>query len=139
MKRALLHKLEPGRICEVKNPGEEFEVHENFYWIDVPDDTSTSDTYNEEDGTITKWNPLNQELFLTNGYKVARAIAYGDIGNQLDMLFKEIQATGTISADGPWATHIASVKATIPKDDPAAVLAWNQQFVQNQLGNTSPQ
>ena len=36
-------------------------------------------------------------------------------------------ATGTISNTGPWATHISTVKAAIPKDDPAAVLEWNRQ------------
>jgi len=42
----------------------------------------------------------------------------------LDMLYKEILANGTISASGPWATHIATVKSQIPKDDPAAVLTY---------------
>jgi hypothetical protein len=51
------------------------------------------------------------------------------------MLFKELQATGTISNTGPWATHVADVKATIPKDDPAAVMAWNRQLVQQTQGN----
>ena len=61
---------------------------------------------------------------MANGYKVARTIAYGSVGDQLDLLYKEIQTTGTISATGTWAQHIANVKQTIPKDDPAAVLAW---------------
>jgi len=39
-------------------------------------------------------------------------------------LYKEISANGTISASGPWASHVASVKAAIPKDDPAAVLTY---------------
>ena len=43
------------------------------------------------------------------------------------MLYKELKTNGTISNTGPWAIHIANVKATIPKDDPAAVLAWNRQ------------
>jgi hypothetical protein len=49
------------------------------------------------------------------------------------MLYKEILATGAISNTGPWATHITTVKESIPKDDPAAVLAWNQQ----KYGNVS--
>lgn len=128
MKRALIHTLEPGRICEVVNPGDEFEVHANFSWVNVPDDTTVSDTYNKETGEVTKFDPLSIPGFAEQGYKVARTIAYKGIGDQLDMIFKEIQATGTISNSGPWATHIASVKDAIPKDDPAAVLAWNQQY-----------
>ena len=137
MLRALLHSQEPGRICEIKNPGEEFEVHENFSWVDVPDDTTTADTYNE-DGTITKWHPLNQTVFLEQGYAVARGIGYGSIGNQLDMLYKELQTTGTISNTGPWATHISNVKSAIPKDDPSAVYEWNQQWIAAQMANSKP-
>lgn len=136
MKKALLHKLEPGRICEITDV--EFEVHENFYWVEVPDDTQTSDTYNE-DGTITKFNPILQPGFAEHAYIVARGIGYGSLGNQLDMLFHELNSTGTISADGPWATHIASVKASIPKNDPEAVMAWNQAYWQSLQANNNTQ
>lgn len=125
MKRALLHSAEPGRVCEVVAVGSEFEVSLDFTWIDCPDDTLTSHTYDSGTQTFTAFNILSNPGFTENGYKVARAIAYTEIGNQLDMLYKEIQATGTISNVGPWSTHITAVKAAIPKDDPAAVLAWN--------------
>ena len=126
MLRALLHTQEPGRICEVVSPGAEFPVHESFSWVDVPDGTTAIDTYNS-DGSVTKWNPLTQPGFAESGYRVARGIAYTSIGDQLDMLYKELKTNGTISNTGPWALHISNVKATIPKDDPAAVLAWNRQ------------
>lgn len=132
--RALIHQGELGRICEIRNPGEEFEVHDAFSWVDVPDGTTTHDTYND-DGTITKFDITALPGFAENAYQVARGIAYTSVGNQLDMLFKEVQATGTISNTGPWATHIASVKAAIPKDDPQAVYEWNVrhwQSIQNQ-------
>lgn len=131
--RALIHSSEPGRICDIKPVGEEFEVHENFSWVDVPDNTTTHDTYNQ-DGTITKFDITAQPGFAENAYRVARTIAYTDIGNQLDMLFKELQATGTISNTGPWASHIASVKATIPKDNPQAVHEWNMQYWESMQG-----
>ena len=127
MKRALIHLPEPGRICEVVEIGQEFEVHNNFQWVDVPDDTTIADTY-LEGGTIQKFDPTTLPGFVENGYRVARSIAYKSIGDQLDMLFKEIQTTGTISNTGPWATHIASVKAEIPKDNPQAVHEWNQAY-----------
>ena len=132
--RALLHLSEPGRICEVRTPEEEFEVHENFIWVDVPDGTTSHDTYNQ-DGTITKFDITSLPGFAETAYAVARGIAYTSVGNQLDMLFKELQSTGTISNDGPWATHIATVKATIPKDDPQAVHAWNQRHWESLQGN----
>ena len=122
--RALLHNTEQGRICEIREVGEEFEVHPDFQWVDVPDGTTTHDLYNE-DGTITKFDITKLPGFAETAYQVARGIAYTPVGNQMDMLFKELQATGTISNSGPWATHIASVKAAIPKDDPQAVYEWN--------------
>lgn len=127
MKKALISNLEPGRVCDVVEVGQEFETTVDFYWVDCPDDTLTSHTYNQETGEFKAFNVLEQEDFIRDGYKVARAIAYGSIGNQLDMIYKEIAATGTVSADGAWATMVADVKATIPKDDPAAVLAWYEQ------------
>ena len=135
--RALLHFSEPGRICDLVLPGNEFEVHENFQWVDVPDDTTLADTYNE-DGTITKFSITAQPGFIENAYKVARSLAYKDPGAQLDMLYHELQATGTISNTGPWASHITTVKTNIPKDDPEAVLAWNQEQWAAMQGNTSP-
>jgi hypothetical protein len=125
MKKALINSLEPGRVCDVVDVGNEFEVADTFSWIECPDDTVSSHSYNETTGTFTAFDILSMPGFAENAYKVARTIAYTEIGNQLDMLYKELQATGTISSDGPWATHIASVKAAIPKDDPAAVLIWN--------------
>ena len=125
MKRALIHSAEIGRVCDVVEIGSEFEVSSEFTWIDCPDDTITSHTYDAGTQTFKAFDILSMPGFAENAYKVARSIAYTDIGNQLDMLYKEIQATGTISNVGPWSTHISAVKLAIPKDDPAAVLAWN--------------
>ena len=68
MKRALLHSLEPGRICDIVNPGGEFEVHANFSWIDVPDDTTFADRWDPETNTVIKFTPLADPAFVTNGY-----------------------------------------------------------------------
>ncbi len=135
MKSALLNNLEPGRVCDVVEQGKEFDVAPSFRWIPCPDDTTQQHTYNEETGEFIPFDPLSLPGFAEEGYKVARQIAYTSVGNQLDMLFKELQTTGTISADGPWAQHVAAVKAAIPKDDPAAVLAWNQQYIANLQAN----
>ena len=130
MKRALINSLEPGRVCDVVDIGNEFEVADTFTWVDCPDDIISSHTYDATTGTFTAFDILSMPGFTENAYKIARSIAYTDIGNQLDMLYKELQATGTISNVGPWSTHITAVKGAIPKDDPAAVLAWNIAQVQ---------
>jgi hypothetical protein len=135
MKRGLLHSIEPGRICDVVDSGQEFEVHANFTWVDVPDDTTNIDRWDTVNNCVIKFDPTAVPGFAENAYKIARAIAYGSHGDQMDMLFHELNTTGTISNTGPWATHISSVKATIPKDNPAAVLAWNQQQLNKNNGS----
>lgn len=132
MKRALISRIEVGRICEVVEEGNEFEVSQDFFWMPCPDDITTQDTIDMPTGQFIKFDPLLQPGFAEHGYKVARAIAYKSPGEQLDMLFKELSDTGSVNPDGPWATHIASVKAAIPKDDPAAVLAWNRAYAEQQ-------
>ena len=136
MKRALISSLEIGRICDIVAVGEEFEISNDFSWIDCPDEITTQDTYNPDTAEFKVFDILSMPGFAENAYKIARSIAYTSVGNQLDMLYKELQANGTISLDGPWAQHIATVKDTIPKDDPAAVLAWNQAQVD--LMNNQP-
>ena len=136
MKSALLHTLEPGRICQVVDIGQEFEVHTNFSWVQVPDDTTTADRY--QDGTIIKFDPLSSPEFANVAYKIARSIGYSSIGEQLDMLYHELSANGAISTSGTWFNHISSIKSQIPKDDPAAVMAWNQAHWESISGNSSP-
>lgn len=138
MLRALIHSVEPGRICDIVQPGQEFEVHSNFTWVDVPDGTTTADQYFTGNTTVVPWNPLNQPGFAENAYKLARAIEYGSFGDQLDMIYHELTTTGTISNTGPWASRISSAKANIPKDDPATVLAWNRAKWAQMQGNSAP-
>ena len=53
-----------------------------------------------------------------NKYKADRVIdgstVYAPIGDQLDMLYKDI-VEGKIDTTGTWATHIKAVKAANPK------------------------
>ena len=41
MRRGLISRIENGRICDVVEVGSEFEITEDFFWMDVPDDTTT--------------------------------------------------------------------------------------------------
>lgn len=58
----------------------------------------------------------------TLGYRELRRLAYGSIGDQLDMLYKELDllyiqlaAAGVDLNPGPFYTHIQQVKTKIPK------------------------
>lgn len=124
-----------GRICDIVEAGNEFEVHSDFEWVDLPDNTVSQDKYFRSNSSVVKFNMLEVPGYAENAYKVARQIAYTEVGNQLDMLFKEIRATGTISNTGPWATHIASVKQALPKDDIQTVHEWNIAYAQSLQGN----
>lgn len=135
MKRALINSLEPGRVCQVVEIGEEFEVADTFSWVDCPDDVITTHTHNIETGEFTPFSIVDLPGFAENGYKIARAIAYNSIGDQLDMLYKEIVANGSISSEGAWAAHITAVKQAIPKDDPEAVYQWNVNYYNSMAGN----
>jgi hypothetical protein len=127
MKSALISLIEIGRVCDVVDAGNEFDTTEDFKWIPCPEDTTTSHKYDEVTGTFIPFNPLLLPGFAEEGYRVARQIAYKSVGEQMDMMFKELAATGTIAPDGPWASHIASVKEAIPKDNPEAVMEWNRR------------
>jgi NADH:ubiquinone oxidoreductase subunit len=130
MKSALISLIEIGRVCDVVEQGNEFETTSDFKWIPCPEDTTSSHTYDEVTNTFIPHNPLLIPGFAEEGYRVARQIAYKSVGEQMDMMFKELAQTGTISADGPWATHIASVKDAIPKDNPEAVMEWNKKHAE---------
>jgi hypothetical protein len=137
MKKALINSLEPGRICDVVEPGQEFEVAPSFSWIDCPDNTTSQTRYNPDTGEFTEYNIVKDPVFIANGYMVARGIAYSSPGNQLDMLYRELRDTGTISTSGAWFQHIETVKSNIPKDDPQAVHDWNIAYIATMTQTTS--
>lgn len=45
-----------------------------------------------------------------------QARLYPPIGEQLDMIFKEVKESGSISADGMWASTIQAVKDSMTED-----------------------
>ncbi len=48
-------------------------------------------------------------------YDFSRMNNYPTIGNQLDMLWHELNASGSISTDGTWFQSIQEVKQQFPK------------------------
>jgi len=119
MKKALISYQ--GWVSQIVEPGEDYEIYNGpdatIQWIDAPDEITL-------DWTL-EWSPTQEQMvwverdgpFTDNG--VARSVAYGQVGAQLDMIYHELMETGTLSANGPWAQHISNVKSVIPK--PVAV------------------
>ena len=77
MKKALIQGT---RICDVVEPGQEFEVHKDLTWVDVADDTvGYKDTW--VDNKVVKF------VAATVPYDRKRVSEYPAIGEQLDGLY----------------------------------------------------
>lgn len=120
MKRALIDSNN-NRVVQVAE--EDFEVHGALYWVDCPDDCGTYYIYDPENLTFEDPHAHSKDEFgnPVEPFSMQRMRAYPGVGDQLDLLFKEIRDTGTISATGPWFQAIQAVKAAVPKPvDPDA-------------------
>jgi hypothetical protein len=115
MKKALISYQ--GWVSQIVEPGEDYEIYNGpdatIQWVDAPDEITL-------DWTL-EWSPNQERMvwverdgpFTDNS--VARSVAYGQIGQQLDMIYHELMETGTLSSNGPWAQHVTNVKSLIPK------------------------
>ena len=105
-----------GHVLQVEEPGNDFDIYNGpdatFQWVDGPDNITLDWTleYSPSQGRAV-WVERDEP---PTDPGLARKVAYGEIGEQLDMLYHELQDTGTLSASGPWASHIATVKNSLP-------------------------
>ena len=95
-----------GVVEQVVEPGDEFEIYEGpdatVRWCNCDDD-DVNDSWILEQGV---WK---QNVEAPPSYAVLRRSAYGEIGEQLDMLYKDM-VNGTTN----WVDHIAAVKEVVP-------------------------
>ena len=86
-------------------------------WINYGLDASGNKVFLEQSKIDDARTTLNTEADKVK-YKTDRTIngstVYSEIGDQLDMLYKDIVA-GKLDTTGTWATHIKSVKDANPK------------------------
>lgn len=113
MKRALIDNN--NRVVQVED--EDFEVHNGLYWVDCPDDTGTYYIYDPVNLTFEDPHAHTKDEFgnPVEPFIMQRMRAYPGSGDQFDMLYKELKATGTISKDGAWFKAIEATKAMVPK------------------------
>jgi hypothetical protein len=71
--------------------------------------------------------------------KVARKVAYGQIEQQLDLIYHDIRQNGVLNTDGEWYNHIATIKTIIPKPpaDPDPIV-FTEEYLQAQALNSEP-
>ena len=100
-----------GLIEQIVEPGEEFEIYTGsdakIKWVQCDNDSVTLDWIMKDGAFVERTRHTN--------YAVQRQVAYGPIGDQLDMLYKD-QINGTTT----FRDHVAAVKAAnpAPADEP---------------------
>lgn len=127
MKKALIDSSN-NRVVQVAD--EEFEVHGALYWVDCPEGTDGFYQYDPEGKTFTDPHAHNKDVFgnPVEPFTMQRMRAYPPTSDQLDMLWKELRDTGTISKDGNWYQAIHAVKQSVAKPiDPSV----NVQILHN--------
>tara|TARA_B100002019_G_scaffold278743_2_gene279921 strand:- start:15 stop:506 length:492 start_codon:yes stop_codon:yes gene_type:complete len=112
MKKVLMSR--EGYIHEIVDPGQDYEIYNGpdaaIQWVDAPDEVT-------DDWTL-EWSPSRGQMIWverTGAYTdpmMARKVAYGDVGEQLDMMYKDTLDGGT-----RWRDHIAAVKRDNPRPE----------------------
>ena len=107
MKRVLVDYR--GLINEVVEVGSEFPVYDGpdttIKWVLCPHDDVTTLWHLSEGQWVSPENKLDYDQ------NMKRKIAYGDIGDQLDLLYKDIKAGNLV--EGEWVKRVETVKSTI--------------------------
>jgi hypothetical protein len=113
MKKALVSYQ--GYVSDIRDPGEDFEIYEGpdatIAWVDAPDNV-------QREWTL-EWSPSAGEMIWVErdgaftDSTVARKVAYGEIGEQLGMIFDDIKEHGTLNINSLWFQHCQNVKDLI--------------------------
>lgn len=94
-----------GYIEQIVEPGEEFEIYEGsgatIKWVQCNNDSVTIDWIMKDGAFVDRTQHIS--------YALQRQVAYGPIGDQLDMIYKD-QVNGTTT----FKDHVEAVKAAQP-------------------------
>ena len=128
-KWAIINK-DNGTLTDICDAADKFEIYEGadaaFKWCEVPDDT----TYDHAmiNGVIV--HKSDNEDLRTLAI-VERGIAYGPVGDELDMIYRD-QVNGTTE----YKDHVANVKATTTKPGTIPEFVQDPKKVQLEGRNT---
>lgn len=117
MKKALIDKRFWQVIQIIGENESEFEVAADFIWRPCPDNCETGWTYDNDAGNYIDPHAHSRDEFgnPVEPFAMQRMRSYPPMGDQFDMLYKEIRDTGTISPDGEWFQAIKYVKDNLPR------------------------
>ena len=122
MSFALVDKATNNTIQFVVEEEECFECHEDFKWVDIPDDWVMEEGTNPPD---FKWNPDTQKVerveYEEGGWDIQRENAYAEISleGELALLWDDIHAGvfGDIQSKSKFYKAIKDIKDSIPKTE----------------------
>jgi hypothetical protein len=117
MKKALIDKRSWTVTQIIEADQSEFETTSDFMWKSCPDRCESAWLYDNDTEEFTDPHAHARDEFgnPVEPFVMQRMRSYPPMGDQLDMLFKEIRDTGTISPDGQWFQSIQYVKDNLPK------------------------
>jgi len=113
-----------GALTDIVDVADKFEIYEgadaNHKWVEVPDDT----TYEHSmiNGVVVHRSD-NEDL--RDDATVERIIAYGNVGEQLDMQYRD-----AINGTTEWKDHVAAVKAGTTKPSTIPAFVQDEKKVQ---------
>ena len=122
-KQALVNRHN-GTLTDIVDEADKFEVYEGndaeFKWCEVPDDT-TYDHYMVNGVVIhrSENEDLREEAIVT------RMDAYGSVGDQLDMMYRD-----NLNGTTEWKDFVANVKATTTKPSTIAAFVQDEKKIQ---------
>ena len=116
MKKALVDFT--GYVADIVDPGEEYTL---FFgrgcsqmWVNAPDNITNSWTL--------EWSPTANDMIWVERVEAysdpmtIRKVSYGEVGQQLDMLYRDLAAGKTLNAaDAEWFNHVKTVKENTVK------------------------
>lgn len=117
MKKALIDKRFMTVVQRIGADDPEFETTDDFFWKACPDNVEDAWHYDPNTEEFIDPHAPSRDEFgnPVEPFVMQRMRAYPPMGDQLDMIFKEIATTGTISTNGEWYKSIEFVKKHVPK------------------------
>ncbi len=113
-----------GQLSDICDEADKFEIYEgadsDMRWMEVPDD-ATYEHFMVNGEVIHK--SLTEDL--REEAVVDRMLAYGDVGEQLDMQYKD-----ALNGTTTWKDHIANVKASTTKPSTIPEFVPNPRHIQ---------
>lgn len=117
MKKALIDKRFNTVVQIIEFHENEFETTTDFIWKPCPDRCESAWIYDPSTEGFIDPHAHSRDEFgnPVEPFAMQRMRAYPPMGDQMDMLFKEIRDTGSISSTGEWFRSIQWVKDNVPK------------------------